>query len=78
MMNGWLALDRLAAERGDGLNPALRDLLDARAAIGGSSVNVVDIAPMRGDTLGQSGPVPAGKVVGPLPKNVIRFRPRTV
>lgn len=73
MMNGWLMLDRLAAAHGDGLNPALRELLDARAAIESPAGNIVEIAMLRGEPVGQSGPVPAPAITGPLPENIVRF-----
>ena len=73
MMNGWLILDRLAAGRGDGLDPALRELLDARAAIGGPANNIVEIAKLRGGPARQAGPVPAPAITGVLPENVVRF-----
>lgn len=71
MMNGWMALDRLAAERGDGLDPALRELLDARAATNHPAINIVDMTERRGER--QSGPVARTRLPGRLPENVIRF-----
>ena len=73
MINGWLMLDRLAAEHGDGLSPALRELLDARADIESPAGNIVEIARLRGEPPRQSGPVPAPAVTGVLPENVVRF-----
>lgn len=73
MMNGWLMLDRLAAAHGDGLNPALREMLDARAAVDSPTGNIVEIAKLRGDLARQSGPVPAPAIIGPLPGNIVRF-----
>lgn len=73
MMNGWLMLDRLAVAHGDGLNPALRKMLDTRAAVEGVSGNIVEIAKLRGDPAVQSGPLPAPAITGVLPENVVRF-----
>ena len=73
MMNGWLMLDRLAAAHGDGLSPAFREMLNTRAKIEGSPGNIVEIANLRGEPAGQSGPVPVPAITGALPENVVRF-----
>ncbi|GAB5508011.1 MAG: hypothetical protein Rhirs2KO_31740 [Rhizobiaceae bacterium] len=71
MMNGWLALDRLAASRGDGLSPAFRDLYKRRAPTSGD--NVVDLDATRGKSLIQVGALPQKEIRGDLPKNVVRL-----
>lgn len=73
MMNGWLMLDGVAVIRGDGLNPALREILATRAAIEGFPSYIVEIAKLRGELSSQAGPVPAPAITGALPENVVHF-----
>jgi hypothetical protein len=53
-----LNLHRLAAARGDGLLPALRDLLESRAEIARASPMIEDMADYREGTAVQAGPFP--------------------
>jgi hypothetical protein len=76
MMNSWLMLDRMAASRGDGLNPTFRDLLDERDRIAVADDNVIDLASTRGDAHTQAGPMPTPEIRGELPENVVRFPDR--
>jgi len=71
-MNSLLALSRLAADRGDGLHPALAAFLERRARIDADPA-VVGIDAMRQDGFTVAGPCPAGKISEFLPGNVVRF-----
>ena len=68
-MNGWMALDDMARPRGDGLAPAMRELMLRHAG----AANVVDLAQRRGDPTVQAGPTPRPDVPAHLPHNVVRF-----
>lgn len=68
-MSGFLQFDRFAAERGDGLLPQLRQLLEARASAA-ADPRVADIAAAGGRPV-QAGPNPRGEIPPFLPGNVV-------
>jgi hypothetical protein len=71
-MSGFLSFHRLAAARGDGLHPKLRELLEQREAIAASQ-DVVEIERFRDGSFTQAGSAPAPKAPGFLPGNVVGF-----
>lgn len=73
-MSGFLSFHRLAAARGDGLHPKLRELLQQREVIAASR-DVVEIDRFREGLFTQAGPAPAPKAPGFLPGNVVGFAP---
>lgn len=76
-MSYLLALHQLAVARGDGLHPALLDLMQHRACRIEADPQVVDIAAVRDNGFQQAGPCPGGRAPHFLPGNVIPFAPRT-
>ena len=71
-MSGFLSFHRLAAARGDGLHPKLRELLEQREAIAASQ-DVVEIDRFREGSFTQAGSAPAPKAPEFLPGNVVAF-----
>lgn len=71
-MSGFLSFHRLAAARGDGLHPKLRELLEQREAIAASQ-DVVEIDRFREGSFTQAGSAPAPKAPEFLPGNVVVF-----
>jgi hypothetical protein len=72
-MSGLLSFHRMAAARGDGLHPRLRDLLEAREQMGTTAGAVVDISTERRNHMVQAGPNPVCALPRFLPGNVVRF-----
>jgi len=70
-MTALLALHTLAAQRGDGLHPALRALMETRALVAAGTI--ADLAQRCADPHIQAGPHPASDVTGELPQGVHRF-----
>lgn len=68
-MSGFLQFHRLAAARGDGLLPQLRDLLEARAHVE-ADPRVTDLA-AEGGRPAQAGPNPGGQMPPFVPGNVV-------
>ncbi|MFN3764155.1 MAG: hypothetical protein ACK4R3_01165 [Aliihoeflea sp.] len=64
----------MAGERGDGLHPVLRDLLERRQALETDS-RIADLAGMRGQIV-QAGPNPTPAPGAFRPGNVIDFKLR--
>ncbi len=74
-MTGLLEFHRLAAARGDGLHPKLRELFEQRAALAGGDPRLVDLAAMRDTGFTQAGAAPAPRSGGFMPGNVVEFKP---
>ncbi|RWM17958.1 hypothetical protein [Mesorhizobium sp.] len=72
-MHPFLALDMLAAPRGDGLHPKLARLLRSRIALAAPGVIALRQAKCGQD---QAGPNPVGNVDGSQQKGVLRFPAR--
>jgi hypothetical protein len=68
-MSGLLQFHQLAAARGDGLLPQLRELIEARARAA-ADPRVADLAAESGRPV-QAGPNPGGEVPRFLPGNVV-------
>jgi hypothetical protein len=68
-MSGFLNLHLLAAARGDGLHPRLRDLLEARARTA-ADPRIADLSAEAGRPV-QAGPNPALERPPFLPGNVV-------
>ena len=73
-MSGLTAFHRLAAARGDGLDPRLLELLERRAALIEANPQVVEITAAGGFV--QAGPCPQPKMPEFLPGNVVGFAPK--
>ena len=73
-MSSLIALHRLAATRGDGLDPRILDLLERRAALIEANPQVVEIAASGGFI--QAGPCPQPRMPEFLPGNVVGFVPK--
>lgn len=71
----WLNLHRIAAARGDGLDPRLLGLLEGRAAIGSAHPALVDLADYRDGLPVQAGPSPMPAVPVALADNIVRLDP---
>ena len=69
-MSPFFSLHRLAAARGDGLNPLLLNVLDAQSLAGKRGDNVVDLAQWRGDPHIQAGPHPPRRPDIPLAADI--------
>ncbi|MDQ6432911.1 hypothetical protein RB623_02440 [Mesorhizobium sp. LHD-90] len=69
----FLPLHRLAAHRGDGLDPKMLDLIERRARIA-AGATVEELARHRAATHMQAGPNPIAPA--DLPEGVIRFPSR--
>lgn len=74
-MTGLLAFHAVAAARGDGLHPKLRQLFEQRAALAGGDPRLVDLATLRDSDFMQAGAAPAPRAPEFLPGNVIEFKP---
>lgn len=68
-----LGFHLIANERGDGLHPALRELLESRHAIE-ADARIVDLASSRTGSMSQAGPNPIAQGGGFCPGNVVGFR----
>lgn len=73
-MSGILSFHHLAAARGDGLHPLLRQVLEERERLAASGATVVELAGERG-LMVQAGPNPSRALPPFLPGNVVRFEP---
>ncbi|WP_442583438.1 hypothetical protein ACSBOB_16385 [Mesorhizobium sp. ASY16-5R] len=71
-----LPLHRLAAHRGDGLDPKMLDLLARREQLAAAGPNVEELARHRAATHMQAGPNPAAPASADLPEGAIRFPAR--
>lgn len=70
-MTALLALHTLAAQRGDGLHPALRALMETRVLVAAGTI--AELAQLGPNPHIQAGPHPASAVTGELPQGVHRF-----
>jgi len=70
-MLNFVSLDRLAAGRGDGLRPELRELFQHRSILK-EDPKLEDLAAWRSEPM-QAGPHPSGGVPGRIPASVLRF-----
>ena len=76
-MSGLIAFHAIAAARGDGLLPELRDLLEYREARQADPA-IVELSAIREDRMMQAGPSPARRDPLFLPGNVVRFGPAAI
>lgn len=73
-MSGFLAFHLIAAARGDGLHPRLREMLEQRARIE-AATDIVDLGVLNGSV--QAGPNPAPTQTMFRPGNVVAFGARS-
>ena len=74
-MSGLLAFHQLAALRGDGLHPRLREFFELRATLERPQSGVIDFGAFRPDLPVQAGPNPGPREPGFRPGNVVAFDP---